>query len=265
MIIETIRSPHQTIQIAERRGVRFMRFGAELAGWQGAMLVRQPSRLYFPYQQAVALHTMLRPAVSRFLAVGVGTGTAVSHVHRRHPQARITGIDVDAAVTAAAIQHFKMPADERTQFIEADARSYVPRMEEQFDLILLDVFYREEIPQTFLSPVYLRSLAERLMTGGVLVMNVILPATGPHSRKLLELGHYLNILVGPAWYMPLGVMPFSAQNIVLFAQRDPVATAPVSLLRRRGAREIGAHRQTFARYAPLLPWRLKSFRRNPDN
>lgn len=265
MIIETIRSTHQTIQIAQRRGVRFMRFGDERAGWQGAMLIRQPSRLYFPYQQAFALHTIWRPSVARFLSVGIGTGTAISHVHRRHPQARITGIDIDAAVMVAAKRHFGMPADERTHFIEADARGYVPRMEERFDLILIDVFYRDETPQTFLSPVYLRSLSDRLVPGGVLAMNVILPAAGARSRKLWELGGYLNLLIGPAWYIPLGVTAFSAQNIVLFSQRDPAVTASVSLLRRRGVREIVAHRTTFSRYAQLIPWRLKPFGTNPDN
>ncbi len=265
MIIETIRSTYQTIQIVERNGVRFMRFGDERAGWQGGMLVRRPTRLYFPYQQAFALHTMWLPSVSRFLAVGIGTGTAISHVHRRHPQARITGIDVDAAVMVAAKEHFMMPADDRTRFIEADARAFVPRMEDQFDLILLDVFYREETPQTFFSAVYLRSLADRLTPGGVLAMNVILPTAGEHSRKFWELGRRLSLLIGPAWYIPLGVISFSAQNIVLFSQRDPTVTAPVSQLRRRGLREIGAHQRMFARYAQLLPWRLKPFRTNPDN
>jgi len=251
------KSVHQDIYVGERNGVRFLRFGNDRAGWQGACVVKQPERLYFPYQQAFSLHVSLRPTIKSFLAVGVGSGTAISHVYRRHPQAQIMAVDLDREVLDVAKRFFPVPTDERVYFVEADARAYVPRMRSRFDLIFIDAFYQEKTPKTFLSPVFLEAAAARMAPGGILAMNVIMKTAGEQSDSFTRLCKTLKTTIGPTWMLPIGVSAHAPRNIILFAQRSPVIVDSLVDVRRRAQTEIARYPSVYARYARLLPFLMR--------
>lgn len=239
--------------MGERSGVRFLRFGNAHAGWQGACVVKQPERLYFPYQQAFSLHVAFRPTVKSFLAVGVGSGTAISHVHRRHPEAQILAVDLDREVLDVAKRYFAVPTDERVYYVEADARAYVPRMRSRFDLVFIDAFYQERTPKTFLSPVFLEATAARMAPGGTLAMNVIMKTAGQFSDHFVKLYKALQATVGPTWMLPIGLSPYTPRNIILFAQKSPVLVDSLPAVRRRAQVEIASYPAVYAPYARLLP------------
>ncbi|MCY0877068.1 MAG: fused MFS/spermidine synthase [Firmicutes bacterium] len=251
------KSAHQDLYVGERNGVRFLRFGGMHAGWQGACVVKHPERLYFPYQQAFSLHVAFRPTVKSFLAVGVGSGTAISHVHRRHPQAQILAVDLDGEVLDVAKRFFSVPTDDRVYYVEADARAYVPRMRSQFDLIFIDAFYQERTPKTFLSPVFLEAAASRMAPGGTFAMNVIMRTEGEHSDHFIRLYEALQSTIGPTWMLPIGVSPYSPRNIILFAQKSPVIVDSVAQVRARARTEIARYPAVYAPYARLLPLFLR--------
>jgi spermidine synthase len=252
-----MRSPWQDVFVGERAGVRFLRFGRERGGWQGAQVVRQPRKLYFPYQQAFSLHTAWRPHVQRFLSIGVGTATAISHVHWRHPQADMIGVDVDPLVIEVAKRFFGAPVDDRTEFVAADARLYVPRLEDVFDLVFVDAYYRERVPQTFVSSVFLAALARLLAPAGVVMMNVIMTPAGRRARPLRKLCGDLETLIGPTWVIPLGVLPRAPQNILVVAQRRPAPLITARTLWERSLSEVRAHPEIYSSYARLLPMRIR--------
>lgn len=252
------KSRHQEIFVGEQKGVRFLRFGAtQKAGWQGACLLKRPERLYFPYQQAFSLHVAFRPVVKTFLAVGVGSGTAISHVYKRHPKAKIMAVDLDREVLDVAKRYFFVPDDQRVVYVEADARSYVPRIRTRFDLIFIDVFFQERTPKTFLSPVFLQAVAERMTPGGVFCMNVIMRTEGEKSESFTKLCEALQLTIGPTWMLPIGFFPNSLRNVLLFAQRSPVAVDSLRNVRKRAQMEISRHAGAYAPYARLLPWFLQ--------
>ncbi len=250
------RSTYQTVFVGERNGVRFLRFGGPRASWQGACVIARPERLYFPYQQAFSLHTAWRPRVSRFLALGIGTATAISHVYRRHPGAQIVGVDIDEVVIEAARRFFHAPSGPRVRLLQADARLFVPRLQDMFDLIFLDAFFQEETPQTLLSPVFLRALADGLEPGGVLMVNAIMATAGARRRRFVNLCRNLKLLVGPVWALSLGLVPFVESNVLIVARRAPSATLPLAAVRMRARREIQAHAHVYPGYSRFLPGRI---------
>lgn len=253
------RSAHQEICVAERRGVRFLRFGGERSGWQGAAMALRPERLVLPYQQAFSLHTALRPVVRRFLCIGVGTGTAITHVFRRHPQAKITGVDIDGEVLHVARKYFAVPDDPRVKLVQADARPYVARLADRFDLAFLDAYYHEETPKTFLSPVYLSAVSDRLEPGGLFVANVIMASAGPLRKALDDLCQTLRQTIGPVWVLNVGLMPYCEQNVILFAQKSPTRVADVRDVRRRAKEEIATHPAVYGRWSGRLPGRIQRY------
>ncbi|PWI56618.1 spermidine synthase [Sulfoacidibacillus thermotolerans] len=257
-IIYKTHSDYQVIQVGENRGVRYMRFGDEGSGWQGAILTRQPARLYFPYQQAFALHTAWRPTVNHFLAIGVGTGTAISHVHRRHKNAKITGIDIDDQVIVVAERFFGLPTDERTHYFAEDAGMGLRNLTDAFDLIFIDVFFREQTPKIFFSTSFFQDIEQHLVLGGIVAMNVILPIKGPLRHAFWDLYARLQRYIGPTYYIALGPVPFISQNVILFSQKASSKALSLSTLRKKCLSEIEQHKNYFSTYAKILPWRLKS-------
>ncbi len=256
-IIYKTQSAYQAIQVGERNGLRYMRFGDEGSGWQGAFLIRQPKRLYFPYQQAFAMHTAWRPVVKNFLSIGVGTGTAIRHIYHRHKNARVTGIDLDDQVIDVAKRFFGLPNNERAHYIARDARSGLAEVNDVFDLIFMDVFFREQTPKAFFSPEFLQLLEYHLVAQGLLAINVIMPIKGPFRESFWSLNTLLQRMIGPTFYIALGPVPFLSQNIILFVQKGPVKVSTLTDLRKKCLQEIEQGKNYFAPYAKILPWRLK--------
>lgn len=247
----------QRICVGEQGPIRFLRFGGSRAGWQGALNLRRPDQLYFPYQQAFSLYGALLQDVRRFLAVGVGTATAVKHVHDRHPGADLVAVDIDGVVIDVAKRYFAAPVDDRVQWVEADARSYVPRLNETYDLVFVDAFYREKTPAAFLSPVFLRAVAEILAPGGVLAMNVIMPTMGPARRPFDELCQTLAVLIGSVWTVDFGLVRTSGHNAVIFAQNSLAGSLTVREARANARRWMRDHPEYYAPWASVLPWLIK--------
>ena len=250
-------SPYQQIYVGELDGVRFLRFGDHAAGWQGAMRVNRPEMLYFPYQQAFSLYAAWNANVHRFLSLGVGTGTAISHVHRRHPLAEIVGVEWDPLVLGVAQEYFALPADQRVRLVEADARTYVLSLKERFDLIYLDVYFQEETPKVLYSPLYLHTVSALLEPGGVLAINAIVATKGLHSYPFVQLCSNLEGLIGPTYSITLGLVPHITHNVMIFAQKSTRPTQALSQIRKRSWQEINTHFANYPWSTRFLPMLIK--------
>lgn len=256
-IIYKANSIYQAIQVGERSGVRYMRFGEEGSGWQGALVIEQPERLYFPYQQAFALHVAWLPTVQNFLAIGVGTGTAIRHIHRRHREAHVTGIDLDEQVIEVAARFFDLPTDKRCRYFAEDGLKYLDRIDDVFDLIFIDVFFHEQTPTSFFSETFIDKIRRHLAPEGIVAMNVIMTTAGPKQHHFWNLYTLLAQVIGPTYYVALGPLPFISQNIILFAHNQTETSLLLTDLRKNCMREVDKGKRYFAPYAKILPWRLK--------
>ena len=252
-------SPYQPVFVGEVNGVRFLRFGDNEAGWQGAMKVQQQKMLIFPYQQAFSLYAAWNPNIRRFLSLGVGTGTAINHVYRRHPQAQIVGVELDPTVLQVAQDYFFTPADDRVHLVEADARTYIMRIEDRFDLIYIDVYFQETTPKVLFSPLYLHTLSELLEPGGILAINAIVATKGALSYPFVHLCADLESLVGPTYSITLGAIPHFTHNVMIFAQRKPATLQTLSQIRKRSWQEINAHTANYTWSTRMLPMLIKKF------
>ncbi len=250
-------SPYQPVYVGELERVRFLRFGDHYAGWQGAMRLDRPDLLYFPYQRAFSLYTAWNADIRRFLALGVGTGTAIRHVHHRHPQAEIVGVEWDPLVLEVAQRFFMVPTDRRVRLIEEDVRTYVMALRDRFDLIFLDVYFQEQTPKALYTSYYLQALAALLEMGGVLAINAIVATKGPYSFPYVQLCATLEELIGPTYSITLGVIPHFTHNVMIFAHKMDAATSTLAQVRRRGWREISAHRAHYTWTSSVLPMLIK--------
>ncbi|KUO95868.1 spermidine synthase [Ferroacidibacillus organovorans] len=250
-------STFQTVCVGERQNVRFLRFGDASAGWQGACVLDQPKRLYFPYQQAFSLHTAWLPTVENFLSIGVGTGTALNHIHWRHKAANLTGIELDGMVLYVAERYFGL-SRETVQLIEADARTCLDQLDPSYDLIFLDAYYQEDTPSGMLQETFLKQLADLLIPGGVLAINAIMTTLGKSSSRYHKLCRELSRTVGPTFRIDVGILPFSEHNLLLYAIKMPAFIPSVESLRARARAEIAQNPDVYGPFRDALPTRIKA-------
>ena len=164
-----------SIEISEERGVRYLHFGSH---WiQGAMRVSRPWALELEYTRDMMVTLLLRPAARwprNVLLIGLGAGSLPKFLYRNRADARLTVIEIDAAVVRAAAQHFKVPDDPRRLAIEiADGHDYVTSTRRRFDLILVDGFDAKCNVGLLDTPSFYRGCRARLTDEGLFATNFL--------------------------------------------------------------------------------------------
>jgi spermidine synthase len=123
-----------------------------------------------------------RPARSVAILGNAG-GTTARAYGVFYPSARIDGVELDPAVTAAARRYMGLGRIRRLQVVTADARPFLERTHERFDLILVDAYRQPYVPFYLATRQFFRLARSRLRPGGVVALNV---ATVPGDHRLAE-------------------------------------------------------------------------------
>lgn len=130
------------IDISEEAGVRYLHFGSD---WiQGAMRIARPWALELDYTREMMTSLLLRPEPEwprSALLIGLGAASLTKFLYRHRPHAKLTVVEIEPAVVAAARQFFRLPDDPRRLKIEiADGVEWLAGCDQSFDLILVDGF-----------------------------------------------------------------------------------------------------------------------------
>lgn len=163
------------IQVSEEAGVRYLHFSSDWV--QGAMRIARPWALELEYTRemmaGLLLHT--EPEWPRSaLLIGLGAGSLTKFLHRHRPAARLTVVEIEPDVVAAAHLHFRLPdEDARFNIVIGDGAEFVADTRRRFDLILVDG-YDEDCRTGMLDtlPFYLNAKA-CLTDEGLLVANLL--------------------------------------------------------------------------------------------
>ena len=163
------------IQISEAAGVRTLHFGSDWV--QGAMRIARPWALELDYTREMMAGLLLRPEPRwprSALLIGLGAGSLTKFLHRHRPAARLTVVEIEPAVAAAARQHFRLPdEDPRFNVVIAEGAEFVAQADRRYDLIMVDGY--DENARTGLldtRPFYVAARA-RLSDEGLLVTNLL--------------------------------------------------------------------------------------------
>ncbi|WP_235462648.1 spermidine synthase [Aeromonas australiensis] len=165
---------------------------------QSAMSLANPAALCLPHQRVVAC--LLPEQASRILELGLGGGDLTRHLGQRWPDAHHECVDLDEEVLTVYQQFFQHPqSNERaTPALHlADALAFLEQSEQQYDLILLDLFSQDGNPLLLFQERLYKALAPRL--NGTLIINLL-------PRTTLELTHALLLIeqwIGPATPYPV--------------------------------------------------------------
>lgn len=161
-----------SVEVSEENGLRMLHLGGDAI--QSAMLLDAPDALALHYTRAM-IGFMLFNAVPRdLLMIGLGGGSIARFVHARMPATRITTVEINAKVVAAARAFFGLPMDdERSQVIVADGGDYVPANPMSADVLLLDAFDDGVAVTALCTERFYNACYAALRDGGVFAQNFI--------------------------------------------------------------------------------------------
>jgi spermidine synthase len=162
------------IDISEEAGVRYLHFGSSWV--QGAMRIARPFALELDYTREMMVPLLLHGDdwPRKVLQVGLGAASVTKFLWRYRPQAKLTVVEIEPRVEAAARQFFKLPDDPaRIDIRHGDGADFVVKTKQRFDLILVDGFDADARPgQLDTLPFYLDCRA-RLADDGLLCVNLL--------------------------------------------------------------------------------------------
>lgn len=109
----------------------------------------------------------------KVLMLGAAGGVAMKQIAAVYPDANITGVDLDPAVLQVSRDYFGLKEQPRIKLVAEDARWFLTRTPERYDVIAVDLYVTGTIP-FFTATVEFFALAKsRLTERGVLLINVL--------------------------------------------------------------------------------------------
>jgi hypothetical protein len=100
------------------------------------------------------------------------------------PGTRIDAVEIDGDVTAIGRRYFHLSAP-HLKTITADARVFVRTPGPRYDVIILDAYRQPYIPFQLTTREFFEEVRERLMPGGVVLVNVGHPEGSDELEKVL--------------------------------------------------------------------------------
>lgn len=106
------------------------------------------------------------------LILGLGGGTVVKQFLGLF-NACIDVVEVNPNVVKLAEVYFDIKESDRLRIFITDALDYIKNKEKKYDVIIVDVFEGDVVPDKFTTPEFMQLAASRLTEKGVMVANTI--------------------------------------------------------------------------------------------
>jgi spermidine synthase len=221
---------YASVQVTEQEweGGRMVRTLRQNGGSSSAEYVDTGEPAHF-YVEASAL--ILEPVIGEIDAMLVLGGAALSlpvTFARRRPAMRIDVVEIDPVVTRLAREYFAYGRGEypNIRVVHDDARVYLRKTDRRWDAIYLDVFdHLLTVPWTMVTVEALTEMADHLEPGGLLVVNLLSPLSGPGAGFLQRFRATLAEVFPEArvYVTAAGRDPAAIQNLIVVAALDPSA------------------------------------------
>jgi len=195
-------SAHYSVFEKMYNGERMRGIAVGPTATQSGVYVNNPDKLAFWYTQqmakVVAEHAK-KPV--RILMLGGGTFTLPQYLATHYPAATIDVVEIDPELAAIAREHFYYKDPSNVNLIFEDARTYVNRSNQMYDVIIVDVYGGSHVPFTFMTREYGERVDALLQPNGVVVANIIAGMKDECGELLAALDAPYRVRLPHAQYM----------------------------------------------------------------
>jgi spermidine synthase len=117
-----------------------------------------------------------------------------------HSKAIVDLVEFDPQIIELAIQDFNLEKYQPYVLFEMDAFHYLQNCNKYYQLIVVDLFIGNKIPEKFISPAFVQILENHLQQGGKIIFNTMaqtLPK--PHLEDFIQEFENLHLQVTVLW------------------------------------------------------------------
>ncbi len=201
----------------EGRSVRALLTGP--TGAQSAVYTDGSSELVFWYTREIMRLVVLERPES-VLVLGGGAFTLPEKIAREYPETRVDSVEIDPVLVDVAKEHFSYTQLSNVTHHYGDARQYVNRTDQRYDMVIVDVYGDTSIPFQLMTAEYGRAITKALTPQGSVVANVITALEGtcePMTAAIV--GSYAPSLPF-ATYSTQASSPDERANYIMTFSRD---------------------------------------------
>jgi spermidine synthase len=174
-------SRYQFVQVVERNGVRRLYLNEGIAVHSvyrpGTVLTGDEWDAFLP------MPALLDHAPRTLAILGNAGGTTARAYGRYFPNVRIDGVEIDPVVSEAGRRYLGLGDNPRLHVIDADARPFLRRSHERYDLIFIDAYHQPYVPFYLATREFFELVRSHLTPGGLVALNV---ATVPGDTRLVD-------------------------------------------------------------------------------
>jgi len=152
---------------------------------QGGELQGLSAYPFTEYQNFISYR--YHPAAKSALLLGLGAGILAKDLMRRGME--VTAVELETQMGEVARTYFGLPQLKR--LIYEDARTYLNRNTDHYDLVFLDVYAGENMPWYLANKEAITLIKKALNPNGLLVVNIMIWAKGT-SPDLVRLAHTIQ-------------------------------------------------------------------------
>lgn len=157
--------------------------------------------LYTNFDRAFQKIDLNRLPGKEVLILGLGLGSIpiiLEQTYERHYH--YTAVEIDESVLDLAHRYTLGGLASPIELICTDAHAFMMQTEEKYDLICMDIFLDDEVPENFESPAFLEALRDSLNPGGVLLYNRLAAKTKDVERtRVFFENRFLPVFPQGAW------------------------------------------------------------------
>lgn len=148
--------------------------------------------------------------------LGFGMGSVPFMLERVfHKKFRYTGVEVDEVIAGWAERYVLPELASLIELHRVDALGFVEKCARKFDLVVVDIFLDDEVPEQFESLIFLKNLKKMLAENGLLLFNRL--ADTPEAKAKTEVffeKNFRQVFPGATYFEVDGNWVFSWQFAV---------------------------------------------------
>lgn len=180
---------------------------------QSRMSVARPNELQFEYTRLMMAALLFYPQPLKILMVGLGGGSMAKFCFEHLTTAHITVVEINPHVIALR-QDFGVPDDgPRFVVVQMDAADFVAQTNDRFDVIFVDGFDRQGLPEQLCSPQFYADCRQALTPNGLVVANL--------HRFSQYLDIYIDRITSVFEHPPWVIHAPGTTNSIAFATKEP--------------------------------------------
>jgi spermidine synthase len=211
-------SVYHHIKVEDEDGIRTLRFNGS---WETKMSLTNPLTGHFEYTEYFQMPFLWNHNIKHVLMAGLGGGSTQRAYQHYYTNVMVDTVEIDPVVVQVAHDYFGLNQSPILKIHTNDARVYLTRSTNKWDLILMDAYattaYGSSLPRQLTTKEFFDTASAHMGMNGILGYNVIGQIRGDRASIIGALYKTMSAVFPQVYMFPA----IESQNVVFICTKSP--------------------------------------------